>query len=86
MVVKCLQCNSYSVFTAWLGQNSRIGKGCRCPNQVWIDNNENIRAEDFDKIEVWNSAEQKFISHKRFLSLCSIQKAKHSDLTDCTRE
>jgi hypothetical protein len=75
MVIKCLECNSYSSYTAWIGQMSRIGKGCSCPNQVWIDNNEKIRAEKLDKIEIWNDAEQKFVSYKRFLSLCSTTKA-----------
>ncbi len=75
MVVKCLQCNAYSVFTGWVGPISRIGAGCRCQNQVWIDSDENIRAEDFNKVEVWNAAEQQFIAYKRFSSLCSTQKA-----------
>lgn len=85
MVVKCLQCNSHSVFHAWIGVKSRVTAGCRCPNQVWIDNDENIRAEDFDKIEVWSSADKEFISHSRYMKICSTQKAKHSPSTDCTR-
>ena len=86
MVVKCLQCNSHSVFHAWLGVKSRVLEGCSCPNQVWISPSEEIFAQDFNKIEVWNSAEQKFISYKRFKSLCSIRKTEHSNLTGFIRE
>jgi hypothetical protein len=82
MVVKCLECNSYSVFHAWIGVKSRVTKGCCCPNQVWIDSKENIRAENFDKIEIWHGVEQKFIPYQRFMSLCSSQKANHSDLKE----
>jgi len=85
MVVKCLICNSYSVFHSWIGVKSRITKGCFCENQVWIDNKENIRAEDFDKIEIWFGVEQKFIPYQRYMSLCSTQQANHSNSTNHTQ-
>jgi len=85
MVVKCLICNSFSVFHSWIGVKSRITKGCFCENQVWIDNKENIRAEDFDKIEIWFGVEQKFIPYQRYMSLCSTQQANHSNSTNHTQ-
>jgi hypothetical protein len=75
MVVICLNCNSYSVFHSWIGNNSRVTKGCSCENQVYISAREEIQAEDYDKVEVWNPAEQKFITYTRYQSLCASQKA-----------
>lgn len=86
MVVKCLECNSYSVFHAWLGQKSRVTEGCSCPNQLWIGPDEKIHAEDYKKIEVWNPAEKKFITHRKYLSLCFTQKTNHLNLTESTLE
>ena len=77
MVIKCLVCNACAVYHAWIGAKSRVTKECSCDNQVYISAKEEIHAENYDKVEVWNPAEQKFISYARYKRLCHTQNAEH---------
>lgn len=81
MVVRCVICKACSVFHAWIGVKSRITEGCSCPNQVWINNKEQIQAQNYEAVEVWHSKEQNWISYERYCKLWNLPKVKYLNST-----
>lgn len=73
MVIKCMECQNYVSFTAWLGEISRILNNCNCENKVQIHEShgkEIIQAKNINKILIWHDIEQDWITHERYEFLC----------------